>query len=182
MDVLRPAEGSVEIHDPGGLVAEGRMIDNELAAPPPIDFVQAVRAAANYRGFNPGSTFVSCFVCSPEREDGLRIFPGAINGQLAAPWTPDSALVDADGSVQPEIVWAALDCPTFFASTEPGQLALLGRMSAELRGPVRASQPHVVVAQPEGASGRKRFGSSAIYDARGGLLALAYTTWITIDV
>lgn len=182
MDAVRPGDELIEIHDGHGVVAEGQEIDHVLAAPPPVDFGQAVRAAVRYRGFEPGATFASCFVCSPEREDGLRIFPGPINGALAAPWTPDSALADAGGSVQPEIVWAALDCPTFFASTEPGQLALLGRMAAELRGPVRASEPHVVVAQPEGTNGRKRFGSSAIYHVGGELLAVAYTTWITIDV
>ena len=180
MAVRRPADGQVEIHDDHGLVAEGQTSSEEFNVPRAFGFEEATLAAADYRGFQPGATFASCFVCSPEREDGLRIFPGPLEDVLAAPWTPESALGDRRGMVAAEIIWAALDCPTFFASTEPGQLALLGRMAAEVSAGVRAGRPHVVVAQKLSSNGRKRFGSSAIYTAEGELCAVARTTWITV--
>ncbi len=181
MRVVRPTEGHVELHDDHGLVAEARVSTDELAVPPSVGYSQSVAAALGYRGFAPGFTFASCFVCSPERADGLRIFPGPVPGGLAAPWIPDPSLGDPTGTITSEIVWAALDCPTFFVSTEPGRLALLGRMTAEVSGVVRGGEPHVVVAQSLGSEGRKRFGSSAIYSAKGELCAAARATWITID-
>ena len=181
MTVVRKVGGPIELHDDHGLVAEGRVSDRKPAIPLPVEFDQAVEAARRYRGFDPGATFASCFVCSPEREDGLRIFPGPLGEALAAPWVPDPSLADEGGAVRPEIVWAALDCPTFFASTEPGQMALLGRMMAALEHGVRAGEKYVVVARAEGSEGRKRFGSSAIYSASGELCGAAHTTWITID-
>ncbi len=182
LDVLRTADGQIEVHDQHGLVAEARTIDDELEVLPPVGLGESERAAEHYRGFDPGATFASCFVCSPAREDGLHIFPGPVEGSLAAPWTPDSSLTDSNGDVRPEIVWAALDCPTFFASTEPGQLALLGRMAAEQRSVVRGDVPLVVVARKMGSNGRKRFGSSALYTGQGELCAVARTTWITIEI
>ena len=181
MAVSYPADGHVEIHDDHGLVAEGRTGGSEPVPPPPVTWEQSVEAATRYRGFDPGATFASCFVCSPEREDGLRIFPGPVQGVVVAPWTPDRALAGSGGGIPPAIVWAALDCPTFFAATESGQLALLGRMAARVSGVVRAGEPHVVVAQRSGADGRKRFGSSAVYTVDGELLAAASATWITIE-
>ncbi len=46
--------------------------------------------------------------------DGLRIFPGPVAGRpvWAAPWTPDASVTDGSGRVRPEVVWAALDCPS----------------------------------------------------------------------
>lgn len=180
--VSRLTAGSLEVHDGEGLIAEGRTVDDELEVPPPLDIHTAVAAVAGYRGFHPGATFASCFVCSPDRDDGLRIFPGPVGGVLAAPWTPGPDVADSNGRVLPEIVWAALDCPTFFASTEPGQLALLGRMAASMGRPVWIDEPHVVVARPAGHHGRKRFGISALYSTSGELLAQARATWITIEV
>lgn len=180
--VSRVAAGHVEIHDGVGLIAEGRTVEDELETPPPTDLDTAIAASAGYRGFDPGATFASCFVCSPDRDDGLGIFPGPVDEVLAAPWTPGPDVAGSDGRVQPEVAWAALDCPTFFASTEPGQLALLGRMSASIERPVWIDEPYVVVAQPAGHKGRKRYGISALYSTSGELLAKARATWITIEV
>jgi hypothetical protein len=58
--------------------------------------------------------FPGCFICGTERQpfDGLRIFPGAIDGRstIAAPWTPDASLVDESGLLGSEFLWSALDC------------------------------------------------------------------------
>ena len=59
--------------------------------------------------------------------------------------------------MRPEFVWAALDCPTYFACHLEGELTLsmLVRQRAEMLGPVSAGEEHVVMAWPieqEGAS------------------------------
>ena len=107
-------------------------------------------------------------------------FPALLPAGWPLPGHQIHRLVDQAGYVKSEIVWAALDCPTFFASTEPGQPALLGRMTAALKHGLRGGEPHVVVARRMGSEGRKRFGSSAIYTADGELCAVA-RAWITID-
>jgi hypothetical protein len=179
--VSRPAGDQVHLLADGELIAEGRTISDALEAPPPVELDMSIAAAARYRGFDPGATFESCFVCSPARQDGLRIFPGPVDGVLAAPWTPDANLAGPNGRVPEAIMWGALDCPTFFASTEPGQLALLGRMAASIEAAARVGEPHVVVARRSERDGRKRYGISALYSAGGELLAKARATWITIE-
>ena len=80
--------------------------------------------------------------------DGLRIFPGPLAGtpMCAAPWTPDASVTDADGRVRPEVVWAALDCPSGIAAGDAAGLdgdtaVLLGRMTASLAArPVAGDQ------------------------------------------
>ena len=181
LSVSRPGSDRVEIFDDQGVIAQGQTTSDEWPAPPFVGIDAAAAAVSRYRGFEPGATFLSCFVCSPERRDGLRIFPGAVGDTLAAPWTPSPDLAGPDGAVALEIVWAALDCPTFFASTDPEELALLGRMAASIEGAVRIGEPHVVVARSSGSDGRKRYGISAIYAVSGDLLAKARATWITIE-
>lgn len=182
LEVVRSDEGLVQLLDEGELGAEGMIVGVDLAAPPAMGLAAAVTASADYRGFLPGGTFPYCFVCGPAREDGLRIFAGPVPGSdlVAAPWTPQESVTGPDGTVPPEIVWAALDCPTFFAATEPDTVALLGRMTARRFAEVRGGEPHVVVARGEGRDGRKRFGTSALYTEAGALCAVALETWITI--
>jgi hypothetical protein len=98
---------------------------------------------------------------------------------LAAPWVPDSALADADGVVRHEFVWAALDCPGAFAvgfSARGG--LLLGRLTAEVRAPVRAGERHVVMGWPLGEERRKLYAGTALANAAGELCGLARATWI----
>ena len=49
-----------------------------------------------------------------------RDLPGPLPGRhlVAAPWAPDPTLFDKGGTVRPEFVWAALDCPSSFALLE----------------------------------------------------------------
>jgi hypothetical protein len=64
--------------------------------------------------------------CGPARRpgDGLRILPGPVARRplWAAPWTPDPSVDSAGGTVRPEVVWAARDCPSGLAASS----ALLG--------------------------------------------------------
>jgi hypothetical protein len=126
--------------------------------------------------------FPSCFVCGPDREpgDGLAIYPGDVGGQVAATWTPGADLAGEEGKVRREFLWAALDCPGYFAVEEAAGLALLGRMSARVERDVPAGEPLMVTGWPIASEGRKHHVGTALHDAGGALVACARSTWITI--
>jgi len=130
--------------------------------------------------------FPRCFVCGPRRVpgDGLCIFPGAIeSGSLvAAPWIPGSLLVNNDGTVGPEFLWAALDCTGGFAvfPLPQGRAILLGELSASLLDSVCSGEQCVVIGWNLGVDGRKRFAGSAVFGQDAQLGASARATWIEV--
>jgi hypothetical protein len=163
------------------LVAEGRVADPGVSPPAALSFADAERASQGYAGFTD-HIFPGCFVCGPEREDGLRIFPGPIAGLVAGPWRPDASIADADGAVTLECVWAALDCPSyfgFFAGRE-AQRALLGRLTARLDARPRVGEACVLAGWSLGQEKRKLHAASALFSEERGLLAIARATWILI--
>lgn len=173
------------LRDGEQLVAEAVPTDFELDVPAAPSFEQAEAAVQRYVGFTE-RTFPTCFVCGPDREagDGLRIFPGETGaGVVAAPWIPDASLAAADGVVQPEYVWAALDCPGAFAGERrpPGKAILLGRFEVELTAPVRVGERCVVIGWPLGKDGRKIHSGTAVFGADGRLCGKARAIWIEVD-
>ena len=191
-------EGSVRVLVGGTLIG--------AAAPAPdgrgLELANAVslaeaRAAAGRARYFADPVFPDCFVCGMNRPpgDGLRIFPGPVAGRAAvwaAPWTPDPSVADAGGRVRPEVVWAALDCPSGIAAAEAAGLGaagtgpgwdtaiLLGRMTASLTGrPAAGDQCHVV-AWPQTRDGRKLTAGSALVGPDGEVLAVAATLWLTV--
>ena len=74
----------------------------------------------------------------------------------------------SDGELAPEIVWAALDCPSY---TPPlwgnAQPSLLASLHAELLAPVPAGEPLAVVGWSLGGEGRKHRSATAILAADG---------------
>ncbi len=132
--------------------------------------------------------FPDCFVCGTSRRpgDGLRIFPGPVPGRAvwAAPWTPDPSVTGTDGKVRPEVVWAALDCPSGIAAAESACLGrdtaiVLGRMTASLAMLPAPGDQCRVIAWPGGIDGRKLTAGSALLGPAGEVLAVARTVWIT---
>jgi len=179
-------EDGVALLDEGGsLIAEARPAAVDLDVPAAISLEAAVHAAERYpwRDRHP---YPTCFVCGPDRDpgDGLGIFPGPIeDGTLyAAPWTPAAEFATDDGSVREEFVWAALDCPGGIVTDLLGDVGriLLGRLAADLRRPVAAGHPHVIQAWPLGRDGRKLRTATALFTARGELLATASALWIEV--
>ena len=147
------------------------------------------RAAAGRARYFADPFFPACFVCGTGRQlgDGLRIFPGPVAGRplWAAPWTPDPSVTDASGRVRPEVVWAALDCPSGIAAAEAASLAqdtaiLLGRMTASLAVLPAAGDQYRVIAWPGGRDGRKLTAGSALLGPGGEVLAAASTVWLTV--
>lgn len=172
----------------GALVGRAEPSDLELPEPPAAPGLEAARAAgARCQGlaqrFHP-----ICFTCGPERAegDGLRVFAGQLEGAepgvVAGVWTPHSAFAAADGLIGVEVVWAALDCPGYFAwvEKEGRHGALLGTMTGEVLRRPRAGEACIVVAWPLERQGRKETAGVALYSGEGELLARGHQVWIVM--
>ena len=190
MAVERGGDGAVRVRHGGTLIAEAVSSPGgpALEIPGPVSLA-AARAVAGRARYYADPVFPGCFVCGTGRGpgDGLRIFPGPLAGRplWAAPWTPDSSVTDADGRVRPEVVWAALDCPSGIAAAEAASLApdtaiLLGRMTANLAVLPAAGDQCRVIAWPGGRDGRKLTAGSALLGPGGELLAAALAVWLTV--
>lgn len=177
--VDRGGDGRVLALDGEDLVAEARPApDFELEVPEPVGVEEARAASAGYRGKADGP-FSDCFVCSRTREDTMGVFAGPVEGRdlVATSWTPPEWAADGSGVARAEIVWAVLDCPTYFAAymhyPEPMPPGVLARFTARLDAPVPVGEEHVVIAWPLEADGRKHHAGVAILTAAGEVLARA---------
>jgi len=171
--------------DGDATIAEAETVSFDFEAPPPVTFEQAEAAAATSFALRPENPYKTCFVCGP-RDDGLRIFPGIVEQRsetlYASPWQPAEWAAGPDGVVMPQIVWAALDCPSGYATGTLGQsLVVLGTLSAHLIAPIHTNERMIVIGWSIGHDGRKRMSGSAIYDDTGKLRAVANAIWIELD-
>lgn len=160
-------------------VAERADLDIAVPDPPPL----ADARTAETRFDQAAHIYPGCFVCGPARDpgDGWRIFPGSIGeGVVAASWTPPAEFADTAGHVRPEFVWAALDCPGYFAVQKAAGLALLGRMGVVIDHPVPAGEPLIVQGWSMGSEGRKHRAGTSLHHADGSLLASAEQLWISL--
>jgi hypothetical protein len=190
MAVERGGESSVRICHGRTLIAEATSSPGSLGLdiPGPVSIAEAHTAVGRARYYSD-PVFPACFVCGPDRQlgDGLRIFPGPVTGKplWAAPWTPDPTVTDASGRVWPEVVWAALDCPSGIAAAEAADLApntaiLLGQMTASLAERPVAGDQYRVIAWPSMRDGRKLTAGSALLGPGGRVLAAARAIWLTV--
>lgn len=177
------AEGGADLIHGGVIVATARPAEVAIAAPSLPSYAQAETASRSYRGFH-WHPFPNCFVCGPARKgnDGLRLFAGSVPGTnvVAAPWIPDASL-GAHGLVNPEFVWAALDCPGAFSfGSSTGTALLLGEIAASLLGPVHIGERYVAVGWETGREGRRHYTGTALVTESGECLALARSTWFEV--
>ncbi len=120
--------------------------------------------------------FPTCVVCGPDRDDGMGIYPGALDedGSLwAARW---------DGVAEAEQVWAALDCPSSapVASFAAGETVVLARLRASLERLPADGEPLVALSWRLREDGRKREAASALVSGGGELVASAQALWIQL--
>lgn len=153
---------------------------------PPVPSVEAARAAEarspsrwDERGVHP-----ICFGCGLARDDddGLEIAVGPLevdgHEQVAAVWNPADRFTGSDGTVDPQWVLAALDCPGAMAFIARDTSAgLLGRIVFEQYGDVTPGSDHVVTGWQIGTDGRKMLAGTALAAADGRVLAAAKATW-----
>ncbi len=177
LDVVRD-DGRVELRDGETLVAEGNPAELLLDVPDPVPAGEV--AAAVERGRERWATahpFPTCVVCGPARDDGLGITPGPLPGReglFGACWTPEDDL--------PELVWAALDCPTSapVANFGEGPAMVLASLTARLGCSVRPGEPHTILSWALGGEGRKHWSAAALYDADGILTCASRALWIEL--
>lgn len=183
LTVHREDSGAVQIRADATVVIDVRHRREPITAPPPVDLGTATEISAD-PALLASHPFPRCFVCGPDRADGLGIFPGLLgDGLVAAPWVPTADLADDHDEVGTPFVWAALDCPSGWSASSialPGTVSVLGRMSAVIHRHPQAGVPCVAVGQAGQRDGRKSSTSSALYDGDGRLLAAADATWIAI--
>lgn len=185
---LGSADKSVRLTDDDGtLIAEAVASTIALPEPPPPPSLEQARAAGARcpviaKPFHP-----PCFTCSSIREegDGLRVLPGQIEdappGHIACVWIPHASFAAVDGTVPPEIVWAALDCPGSLAWIVKSGMGggLLGTMTGEVSRLPRVNEETIVTAWPIEQSGRKFVAGVALFDAQGTLMARGSQIWIS---
>lgn len=186
-------EGDVtRLLDGEKLVAEARLVPDELVPVEAVDAVVAAQTVSSYKGLE-AHPFPGCFACGPEREpgDGLQIFPGAVpdrEGTVASLWVPHAAFAERGDIVDPgvervgvPVTWAALDCVGGWAEALEGRPMVLGRITARVDALPVVGEPHVAVGNLRGVEGRKSFTASTLYDADGRVVATAEHTWIAVD-
>jgi hypothetical protein len=182
---VRQGEEGPLLLDGEQVVATARRAGLDIDVPATVSVAEAERAAAECELLDD-HPFPGCFVCGPGREDGdgLKIFPGPVEGReiVAAAWTPDRTVAATSGEVRSEIVWAALDCPTSFGVALLGSYstAVLGRLTGKVLGTVEVERPHVVIAWPIGRDGRKLEGGCALFTDEGELKAFSRGLWIEL--
>lgn len=190
LDLDGDARRQVLTGDGGEVIGEGAPASAAALpeVPPPPTWDAALAAEARHIGI--GQRFHPiCFSCGPERGegDGLRVFAGQLEGEpegcLACTWTPHANFADAEGRIPTEVIWAALDCPGFFAWVvrEGRHGALLGTMTGEVLRHPAAGEPCIVTAWPLERSGRKETAGVALFSAEGELLARAHQVWIVMN-
>jgi hypothetical protein len=180
LDVIEQSEG-LDLCRDGMRLARAEPVHLDLRPPAAPDYLEALEASRHYVGFGRHA-FPACFVCGIDRArgDGLRIFAGPIETRqlVAAPWVPAPDLDRGDGRVRPEFMWAALDCPGYFAARSDSVPMLLGEFSAHVDRRVHVDEPCVVIGWRIAAEGRKHTVGTALFDEDGELCARAQALWI----
>jgi len=184
LEVRRGADGTVALFDGEAGIADGAPAALDLPVPEPVSLEAAARASEDFpwRDRHP---FPTCFGCGPERspQEAIAVLPGPVADRdlVAARWTPLEEFAGPDGAVTPLYTWAALDCPTSFGALPPdAPTHVLARLEARLVAPVRAGEPHTVIAWQVAREGRKAFGAAAIHAADGTLCAVSEGLWIQV--
>jgi hypothetical protein len=187
LEVVRDGE-RVELRDGDSLVAEAEPTELHFDVPDAVPRDKV--AAAELRGrerWTAKHPFPTCVVCGPDRDagDGLRIFPAALSDQdmlFGACWTPHESEGDGGGWVRPELVWAALDCPTSapVANFGEGPPLVLASLAARIGCRVRVGEPHTILSWRIEVEGRKRRAAAALYDSDGILACASRALWIQL--
>ena len=197
LDIIPGTHGTMDLRQGEHILATGRPTQLEVSEIPTASYSEA-EYAVRFTPFDESNhNLPTCFVCGPARApgDGLRIFAGPLReradrkiGTFAAPWVPYANLAGDDGCVAAEFVWASLDCPTAYSGVGAGYWGLskadpilLGRMTARIDKRPKPGERCIVVAWPTGREGRKLFASSALLRIGGEVLAVAQTTWLSVD-
>jgi hypothetical protein len=188
LDTPLTLENATLTGEDGALIGQAGPAKTELPDPPPAPSLDAARLAGERHIGLTQRTHPICFTCGTAREegDGLRVFAGPIEGApagyVACTWTPHANFANAEGLIPAEIVWAAIDCPGYFAwvEMEGRHGALLGTMTGEVKRLPQPGEELILQAWPISKDGRKEFAGVALYTADGEVIARAHQVWIVL--
>jgi hypothetical protein len=165
------------------LVAEAEPAAPPEVEPPVVPTVAEAREAMRRHPWRSARhPFSDCYVCGAGRHDGL----GLHFGDLSRDPTMTSAVLIADVTVphddrgiQPEMAWAALDCPSYVPALWSADVpSLLAWTQAALHEPIPLGEPIVACGWPLEGDGRKQYTASALVSADGRILARARHLWV----
>ena len=185
LDVSFYEHGEVDVSHDGAIVARARPVD-EVDVEPPVrpTLAQAREASRRHPGHGRATLFSDCYVCGSQRHDGLGIHFGPLRGHSdvnAAVFLPDGTVPNRDGIVAPDMVWAALDCPSYTPSLwQPDRPSLLARLAVERLDCVEVGEPVIALGWHLGSEGRKHHTASALLNTDGDVLARGRALWITL--
>ena len=109
------------------------------------------------------------------------------DGRFATDWTVPAWAARPDGSVEPGVVWAAVDCTAAWWVTMSDQprTALTAQLTVEVLEPLEVGATYALVgwggAGPGGWDGRKRHAASAAFDRDGRCVARSSSFWLSVD-
>jgi len=181
---LNVDEGAAQLKNGDQVVAlaEATQLDLKVPTCLPLDVVTHSESL-----FSDANNHLQpvCFVCGPNRSagDGLRIFTSEINEPdecVAAIWQPDRSLENEQGFVAPEFIWAALDCPGYFAHRRTKQVMLLGTITGSIEQLPVTEQTMIVMGWQIEVNNRKHVSGTALFDANGCLYAKSLQVWISV--
>jgi hypothetical protein len=165
LDVSFLEDGDVVVRHHGAVVADARPID-EVDAHPPVRPSLAEAREAMRRHPGHGIHF-----------GPLREHPGV----TASVFLPDATVPNRNGCVAPDMVWAALDCPSY---TMPlwdwDRPSLLARLAVERLDCVEVGEPTIALGWHIASEGRKHHTASALLGTDGRVLARGRALWITL--
>lgn len=159
--------------------AEPATLDLDVPAAPSFDEARRAAAKVPWRDRHP---FPTCFGCGPGRQDGIAALLGPLDGrsEWAGVWRPTDLLPNDGTTVLPEIVWAALDCPSAQpVAPDGGPAFVLGTFVAQVERPVELGVDHLLIAWELGRDGRKAYSASAIIGPHG-VCGRARAVWVSI--
>jgi len=186
LDIQLDGMGAVMLDGDQKIAVGEAGLDPIADLPPMIPSLVDSRAASDRFFVNPDEMYQQCFVCGKKRtEDGLCLFAGTVGGHpdvVATPWTPAAEFIDENGIIRSEIIWAALDCPGYFACSCK-ETSLLAAMQAQILDELKPGEVCRVIGWDKRGgdrSGRKRLAGTAIIGADDRLIAVADQMWIIL--
>lgn len=157
----------------------------------PVSIGEAAAARRRFGSLVDDHPVPSCFSCGPSPGSmGVHAAPLTVgdrrDDRFATDWTVPDWAVDRDGTVDPGVLWAAIDCCVawWVGWSRHPRTALTVQYAVDELRPLRPGATYALVGwsgdhDPEW-DGRKRHGASAAFDSDGRCVARSVSFWVSI--